>query len=411
MKLRAELLRTVLIQGLGAAALLLAVIYLGAMLGPEAQGRFNRTKAEVEFVAALAMLGLPQAMFYFVQRAELPLRRALRIAALAALGGAVCAAGYALLALPAPGARASAAAQQTLLLALALATAGCVWHGGLRALLLTLQSSAAFNAITAAPQILLLVVALAWVGFDADVGDALVAAGLAIAYLAPAAWAQRVLWRQPVVAAPAATDASSVAPKARALVGFGAAAWLAASLATAAVLIVQRSVEQTLGAAALGVFTMAFVLAQVPLMPISYAAPLLFRHWMRTDSAAPPMRALLLPVASICAIALLALAGWAAGIGFGQRYAALGLLLPLLLAGSAGESVLRLLGAHANAAGRPWHVVAAEALRCIGLAIGAVLGAFQAGLLASGAVWVGSAWAAALLMVLLGRLDKARKPA
>lgn len=390
MSLRADLLRTVLIQGLGAAALLAAVIYLGAALGPEAQGRFNRTKAEIEFVAAFAMLGLPQAMFYFVQRGELPLRQALRIAAGAALLGALGALVYAVFtgrALDGPS-----------VVALALATAACVWHGELRALLLTLVSSSSFNTMTALPQWLMLGLALGWAG--AGGGDAVLAAGFATAYLAPAVWAQAQLLRQPPGVA-----AGGTAPASGALVRFGAAAWLAATLGAAALVIAQRGVEHAHGPAALGVFTMALALAQVPLVPVSYAAPLLFRHWMGV-AGPPPLRWLFVPPLAIGCAALLVLvlvpAAASAGIGFGERYAALGGLLPLLLVGTAGESLLRLLGAHANAAGRPWQVVAAEGLRGAGLLAGVLLLPSTAGLPASAGVWGASAWAAALLL-LLGR--------
>ncbi|MDP3610585.1 MAG: hypothetical protein Q8R98_01905, partial [Rubrivivax sp.] len=67
MSLRKQLLLAFGVQGAGAASVLLATVWLGAVQGPEQQGVFNRTKAEIEFVAALTLLGLPQALFFFVQ--------------------------------------------------------------------------------------------------------------------------------------------------------------------------------------------------------------------------------------------------------------------------------------------------------------------------------------------------------
>jgi len=388
MTLRADLLRTVLIQGLGAAALLAAVIYLGAVLGPEAQGRFSRTKAEVEFVAALAMAGLPQAMFYFVQKGALPVRRALRIALLAAVAGAVAGLAYGVLA--------GRGAGLALAFALSLAAAACVWHGELRALLLTLPSPSAFNAVTALPQALMLCLALLWSATSVD--EISLAGGFAIAYLAPAALAQALLMRhEPAGAVAGAT------PPGSALFRFGAAAWLTAALGAAALVIMQRTVEQALGPAALGVFTMALALAQVPLLPVSYAAPLLFRHWMRS-AGPPPTRALLLPPTVIGAGAIVLMGAISAtDIGVGDRYAALRSLVPLLLAGTAAESLLRLLGAHANAAGRPWGIVVAEALRCASLVAAGLFGVSEAGLWSSGMAWVASTWGAALLLLMLTR--------
>ena len=123
MGLRRELFRTMFVQGSGAAALLLAVLCIGATLGPEAQGHFNRTKAEVEFVAALAMLGLPQALFYFVRQTRLPLPRAMGIGATVAAAGACVAWVYAALA-HGPGWLAGPL--------FAAAVGSCVWHGQLR---------------------------------------------------------------------------------------------------------------------------------------------------------------------------------------------------------------------------------------------------------------------------------------
>lgn len=383
MTLRADLLRTVLIQALGAASLLLAVLWLGATLGPEAQGRFSRTKAEVELLGALAMFGLPQAMFYFVQRGELALRRAFRIAAIAAAAGGICALAYALLGPP--------QARGALAVAFAVAAAGCVWHGELRALLLSLRSTAWFNGLTAMPQIVMLAVAVLWAARDG--GEVALAAGFALAYVMPALLARRVLARH------AGAEEGAAAGTA-AMIRFGAAAWLTATLGAAAVVLAQRSVESALGAAALGVFTMALSLAQVPLAPVNYAAPLLFRHWMNREQSPLPVGRMLLPATAIGGLATLAFVidAWRADFGVGERYAGIGLLLPLLLLAAAGESLLRVLAAHANAAGAPWRVVIAEALRCTVLAVGGLCGGWQLGLAACGALWVAAAWVAALAL-------------
>lgn len=386
MTLRADLLRTVLIQALGAAALLLAVLWLGAALGPEAQGRFSRTKAEIELLGALAMFGLPQAMFYFLQRGELALPRAFRVAAVAGAAGGACALGYALLGPP--------QAPAGLALVFTVAAACCVWHGELRALLLSLRSTAWFNGVTAMPQVAMLVLAVAWAALGG--GEIGLTAGLALAYLAPALLARRVL----ASGAGAGADVPVATVSTATMLRFGAAAWLTATLGAAAVVVAQRSVESALGAAALGVFTMALSLAQVPLAPVNYAAPLLFRHWMGSERSALPIGRMLLPAAAIGGLAAVAglLEAWHADFGAGARYAGIGLLLPLLLLAAAGESLLRVLAAHANAQGLPWRVVVAEGLRCAVLAVAALAGGWRFGLAACGVIWVAAAWAAALAL-------------
>jgi hypothetical protein len=62
-----ELLVSFGLQGVGAGAILLATLWLGVQRGPEVQGVFSHIKAEVEFIGAFAMLGLPQALFFYAR--------------------------------------------------------------------------------------------------------------------------------------------------------------------------------------------------------------------------------------------------------------------------------------------------------------------------------------------------------
>jgi hypothetical protein len=66
LSLRRQFLRSFALQGAGSASVLLATLWLGVCLGPEVQGGFSRTKAEIEFIAAVAMFGLPQSLFFHV---------------------------------------------------------------------------------------------------------------------------------------------------------------------------------------------------------------------------------------------------------------------------------------------------------------------------------------------------------
>ena len=72
------MLAAVTLQGMGAVAMLLATVLLGIRLGPEAQGGFSNVKAEVEFLSAFAMFGLPQALFFYTKSGCLDNHGALR---------------------------------------------------------------------------------------------------------------------------------------------------------------------------------------------------------------------------------------------------------------------------------------------------------------------------------------------
>ena len=381
MSLRRQLGVSLLVQGAGSASLLLATLWLGANLGPEQQGGFSRTKAEIEFVAAFAMFGLPQALFYFVKSARLGRDAALRWAAGSALLAVPIAVVYLLVQHPHAGLWPGAA--------LALAVGLGVFQGQLRALLLVGKRTEWFNVVTALPQFVLLVGVLLLVAIS-SANEGRWPWLFALAFGCAAAFA---LWRLKAAAGAAPTSA---AVGWRELGHYGLAAWLAAALYTAAILLVQRWVEHTSGAAVLGVFTMALTLVQVPLTPVSYAAPLLFRRWMERPGAQASKRWALMLFAALLGIAALV---WFAAplwprLGLGTGYEGLARALAVLLVGGAAEAASRVLGVNANASGTPWVAVRAEVARWAVLAGGWWL-ASPSGVLPTCVLWSASALAAA----------------
>ncbi len=388
MSLRRQLLVSFGVQGAGAASVLLATVWLGATLGPEVQGGFSRAKSEVEFIAAFAMFGLPQALFFQVKSGRLSLQGALRWASASTL-----------LALPIGVLYAVAQHASTAALAglLGLAVAACVAQGQLRALLLVRERATAFNAMTAAPQVLVLG------------GACCVTAGLAAA--GPAAWFGIFLAAYGLTAGLAWMNlrATLAGPPVstvgwRELGHYGLAAWLTAALTTAAILAMQRWVEAAAGRAALGQFTLAMTLVQVPLTPIAYAAPLLLRRWMDQPGAQASRRwgarffALLLVVAA--GVGLLSMR-WP-DLGLGAAYAGATAALALLLVGAAAEAASRVLTVQASATGLPWVAVRAETARWGVLAIG-WWAPLPSGLLPLCALWSAAASAAALVFVVHSR--------
>lgn len=382
MSLKRQLLVSFGLQGAGAAAVLLATLLLGAQLGPEVQGGFSRIKAEIEFVTAFAMFGLPQALFFYVKSGAMSGRAALRWAL-----------GCALLALPIASLYAAWRHEGGIALGLmGLAVSAGVAHGQLRALLLVRERTVWFNVLTALPQLLVLVGVL-HVLARGTVDAAQWFTLFAIAYAAAAAisW-----WR--LRAAHDSPGTSGVGW--RALGHYGLAAWLTSALATAAILLVQRWVEAAQGRVALGQFTTAMTLVQVPLTPISYAAPLLLRRWMEQPGARASRRVagVVFGVLLIAAVSMWFVASAWPDLGLGPAYAGASRALAVLLAGGAAEAASRVLTVQASASGLPWVAVRAEAVRWAVLAAG-WLALPAPALLPVCAVWAVGAWAAALVFV------------
>jgi len=376
------------LQGAGSASVLLATLLLGTSLGPEVQGEFSRTKAEIELVGTLAMFGLPQSLFYYVKSGRLRNSAAMRWA----LGSAVLAvpigALYALLQY--------SQGWPVLLLLFGAAVGGFVAHGQLRVLLLVRLRTEWFNVMTALPQVLVLVGVglVVWTGTPASFAVPAWLAVFAIAYGTAA-----LLDRQKLGATPEVPPTQPAGW--RDLGRYGLATWIAAVLGAAATLAAQRWVEGREGLVALGQFTMALTLVRLPLTPVTYAAPLLFRRWMEQPGARASRRWAATLFAMMLAAAALVLLGsslWP-DLGLGPAYDGTAVALAILLVGGAAEAASRVLTAQASAAGRPEIAVRSEAARWIVLVSGFVLPLPQ-GLLPICAVWALASAAAAMVFVL-----------
>ncbi|CAN7403937.1 MULTISPECIES: hypothetical protein [unclassified Variovorax] len=365
--------------------MLIATLLLGSTVGPEEQGNFSHTKAAIEFAAAFAMFGLPQALFFYVKSGRLSLQAALRWAWASALVAVLVGMIF--------GAVQQEASSPVQAVVFASAIALCVAHGHLRALLLVGKHTGWFNAATALPQVLLIggVIVVLWFGITENSTWQLL---FALAYGASSVFA---LWRVKKMGKSVAGSPANW----RELGRYGIAAWLLASLSTAAILLVQQWVESAQGSVALGRFTMAMTLVQVPLAPIGYAAPLLFRRWMEQSGGRSSQRW----AAALCA-ALLFVAGafWLAAptwphLGLGPAYAGTTQALAVLMMGAAAEAASRVLTVNVYANGLPWLAVKAEIVRWLVLC-GAWLLLPSPGLLSMCAVWAAGAWAAAAVFVL-----------
>jgi hypothetical protein len=338
------------------------------------------------------MFGLPQALFFHVKSGRLSVPQALRWAVCCAFVALPLAAVYAIWqSLPLP-----------VVAAMTAAVGALVVHGILRALLLVSGRTVWFNMLTALPQVLVLLgVGLVLQGLvRADVAQWLALFALAYAAAGSIAW-----WR--VVRVPCEVEGQGIGW--HSVIRYGVATWLAAALMTAATLLVQRWVDTSQGHATLGQFSMAMTLVQVPLTPISYAAPLLFRRWMERPGAAASRR-----IAAIVSSLLLLCAGLVWGValvrpdlGLGSTYAGVTRGVALMLVGGAAEAAIRILAVQAIASGAPSIGVWSEVARSSVLALGWWL-APAPDLLQVCAVWALGAWAAAGTFVWFGHVDAQR---
>lgn len=394
MKLKRDLALTLALQAGGGAATLLAALWIGRALGPAQQGQFNQLKSLVDLGAALAALGLPQAMYVFAQNGRLALPVARRLALRVALLGLPVGAGLAFWHF--------GSAAWALAAALASAAALSALQAQWRALTLLGPATWRFNLVTVGPQLLLLPLAAGVVlsGGASATGVALALAAVWLVGCAQAGWA---LAHTPAV--PAQGHAVSL----RALLPHGLATWATASFATLGIVLLQTLAQRWEGASGLGRFSLALLLVQLPLTPLNYAVPLLLRHRL-TRSGSARLRShlpwVLGPVLALSAgVALLG--QWRSDLGLGPAYAGLHTLLAVLLVAGAAEAGLRLLAVDKQAEGRPGHSASAEGLR-VALLLLAVAAPVPPSLLVLASAWAAASWSALALLLGWGRTAGAR---
>lgn len=388
MRLKRDLALTLLLQGGGGLATLLAALWIGRALGPGQQGQFNQLKSLVDLGAALAALGMPQALYVLAQQGRLALPRARLLARRVALGGLLVGA---LLVAWQHGLRAWPLAA-AMACAVALATLQSQW----RALVLLGPQTWRFNQVTIVPQLLLLPMAgaVVWAGGASALALAGALAGL---WALACAQARQALARVP---APALQGA---AVSTRRLLRHGGATWLAATAASGAIVLLQWQAQQVGGAAGLGRFALALLLVQLPLTPLNYALPLLLRHRLLRQGAALSQRLpwVLLPVLLLAGGVAWA-GGWRSDLGMGAAYDGLHRVLAWLLLAGAAEAGIRLAAVDAQAEGHPLRTAWAEGLRVLLLGLGLWLGlADSLGSLAI--LWAAASGLALLVLVALGR--------
>lgn len=358
MRFRNQLFWTFAIQGGGAGAFFLAVIALGSIAGPEVQGTFNRLKSEIEFVASLALFGMPPAVLYFSSGRKLGVRRALWISFGSAMLAAAVAALYVLVSRP---------ASISYLALFVVACSAYVAHSILRVVVLSTKNSVLFNIITALPQCLILLLIVGILTGSFITIDAIIAVYI-VSFLTAGivAYAIIVSSKHP---------SSKKEAKLSEMFVYGAATAVGTTLNAAANLLWIRYIEGGLGLAAVGIFTMGLTFVQAAVAPINYAAPLLLKRWVETPYTPKIMPAILTGLATFLMFAVAIqfesiLPAEAAHSSYGELLA----LQWCFVLAAVAEVTLRVPMSAVYAAGRPWFFPMAEAVRLTILTAGLVVG-------------------------------------
>ena len=355
MKIHKQLALTLIIQAIGSSSTLLATLWIGITAGPQQQGHFNQLKSLIDLSIALAAMGMPQALYIYTQSNQLSLYKAKKISlwigALGLLTGSATAFwsnGY----------------NPTLIVIFgATSIAGCL-HAQWRALLLLSQKNLTFNLTTIAPQVLLIPIAI-WISIFNEASSTAISFGIFIAWAIGAAFAEMLLSKLP-------NQQQSDKEKStlHSLLLHGFSTGITVALAILGTVLVQKAAQQSAGQAGLGVFSIALLLAQIPLTPLNYALPPLLKIRLAQRVTNPFDNVFFFATAlliSILAIAVLFLGSIRSDLWMGSAYSGVHNILAILLTAGIAETSIRLGSVNAHATLRPWITVVAEAMRIITL--------------------------------------------
>jgi O-antigen/teichoic acid export membrane protein len=387
------------VQAAGSVATLASVTLIARMRGAEIQGNFALVKAEVDLLVAFLLLGMPQAIFYFLTRGALAWPRVWRITiAQAAIAG--------LVALTVLVQRNAWQHQPVGILAAGVAVAALVMHGNLRGGLLCVHSPLVFSAITALPGLCLLFGVSATLAagefMTAGIGQAaLVLAATTTTACLATAWVSRQR------GFPTGEEATPL--KLRELIHYGVATWVPAVGQTLSPVIalnwVRGRLDDPIG---VGVFSAALLAINLLLTPFAMIVPLLFKRWMAVgaETRRAEMRRVAAWLAPSClgfALLILWLEQPVVGRFFGPEYVSRGAVFAVMAIAIWPQTVNRLLGVSFSAEGWPWLAVVGEGMRVAALVLGLLV--FKVHDLPTLAlVWVCAEMTAPLLGWLTGRL-------
>lgn len=360
------------LQAIGSVSAFASTLLIARQRGAEIQGGFGLLKAEVDLLAALLLIGMPQAIFYFLNRGALTWDFVRRLTVFHALAAAV-----AVLVFGAAGRGAAAESRGILgMLAIATAVAALVAHSNLRGATLQTRSAAVFSAVTALPGLFLLLIVAATLaaGGMTDRGEAAVGPVFAVAYLI-ACLCTIAVTAHTRSDRPATTPAPGIVVLGR----YGLSTWIPAVAQNLSPLIALTWIDHRIGdPVGVGVFSAALLSLNLVLTPFAMLVPLLFKRWMSVDAGGrrDELRRLLLPSAGVCTAVVVLV--WVVqeplvSAMFGSEYMTRGGLFVLLSMSLWPQAASRLFSVLFSADGRPWLAVVGEVARVATLAGGLYL--------------------------------------
>jgi len=358
------------IQVVGSAATLLTQLALARAMGPDVQGQFSLVKAEIDFLVVFLLLGMPQSVFYFVQKGELSRGAVTRLAWQQALFAMVLTVGWTIVRGSAGSSSGAAFATSAFV---TLAVGSAVGYSILRGGVLSVRSSRWFATFSAAPAALvLMIVLIALLAQPSATRSAAFTAGaFVLAYFGCA-----LVGLVPFRGEPHESG-SGVDGLAR-LARFGIASWVPTICQSGVVFIALHRVEQVQDTAATGALAAALALAAIAITPLNLASPLLFKEWTLQDSSRRRAEffgsvGLVLLGTAVFTACVYAFGDVIVGALFGSQYLPFVPLFALVSLIVGPQALTKLWGVFCSASGRPWLSMVVDVLKVV-LVVSALFG-------------------------------------
>ncbi|MEA9601197.1 hypothetical protein VC188_03550 [Polynucleobacter sp. MG-28-Ekke-A2] len=356
MRFRNQIALTMLIQGVGALAMLAATLMIGLSLGPAQQGKFSLVRAELQFIGALCLFGLPQAIFYFSESNRLERKKVYLLVGGVAIITLIVAFFYSLL---------TYGEEISYAMIFALAVSISNIYGVLRGAVLAHSSTRYFNLVSAAPQIIVLFFIITIIPYINEFQD------WQIAFIFLSSAAISAVFTFIVVNRRVNFPVFGMSVEVNEIVKYGAGAWLTAVLLGTSSFFWLKYIENSLGITAVGIFTMGLIAINFILTPLNLGLPLLFKRWTNNISNKDSLKSTLISgVAVFIAVAtILLLTNFMPKLPFLVAYSSLEQFKWIFGMTAVAEVMLRLSGVAGNAMGLPVIHTLAEATRALSLAV------------------------------------------
>jgi O-antigen/teichoic acid export membrane protein len=348
------------IQVVGSAATLLTQLALARTMGPEVQGQFSLIKAEIDFLVVFLLLGMPQSVFYFVQKGDLSSGRVSPLAWQHAAIAALAAAAWSVIRATMDPQTREGLLAETLIV---LAVSGAVAYSVLRGAVLSVRSNRWFALFSAAPAVIVLSIVVGALILDRDWtrSAAFVAGAFLVAYLGCALGGEAPFRGQ-------RTRSTLRTGLLTDMARFGLASWVPTICQSGLVLFALKWVERIDNTAATGALAAALALVAIATTPLNLVSPLLFKEWTLQERGRRRAEfigsvALILVGAAAFSICVHYLGRPIVAGLFGAEYLPYVELFALVSLIVGPQALAKLWGVFCSASGRPWLSTVVDVLK------------------------------------------------